>query len=869
MKAATPVPTFRRTRLALAMGACIYGSLSLPALAQDSKGDATTLDRIEVTGSRIQRADIEGALPVTVISREDIELSGRTTVADVLQNSTFNSFGSFTPSSGSSAQSYSGLSLRGLGDGRTLILIDGRRAPVSPLTGEGQDLNSLPLAAVERIEILSDGASAIYGADAIGGVVNIITRKDFEGVQVTAGIGESERGGGTEEGSAIFGVNGERGRLTAGISWSSRDITYVSDYPWVQKGASTYSNNYVRVATNPVTGETTPGAYLNVPGTSSSVVPGGCDGANFYTNAAGTRCYYDFTTAMADTASTDIKGLFARGEYQLSDNWTAFIDSYYTKKDSMGVYAAVPEFIFVSADSPNNVTGQDAYIKHRFAALGDRITYQFQDDYDLSTGLRGQLNETTSLDLTVRNSQARAVETGYNYVNIPVAEQYFEDGRYNAFDPYSNSEDVLDAMRTTTGRNTFYKQQEYTALLNTDLFGMAGGISALAVGAEYRQEDYQDLYDQQSEAGNVGGSAGNSAWGSRDVSSLYAEWNMPFLSNFEADLAVRYDHYSDFGDATSPKLSLRYQPIDSVTLRASYGEGFRAPTLQALNQQTAFSADSVTDPATAVAYGLAPSTSLQINAYHVANPELKAETSKQWSAGVAWDATSWLNLTLDYYNIQIDDQIKFFTSQTVIDRTEAGQYLPSNLGVVRNDDGSINTVYAGYGNEGRVSTDGLDLNVRAKFEMGQYGHLTSSLQASWVNSYEISSPYGKDEYIGTDGYPEWRAIVSNRWDIGDFSVAWNINMIGYEPAYYVDYYAGETPCKDLVADGYADRCSGPYITHDVQVSYRAPWNGTFALGAVNVTNEDPVYDAAYTEGFNDYLYNGYGRQVYVRYTQNF
>ena len=864
---ATSTHLLRRAGLTVAVGACIYGGTPA-AIAQESN-DATTLDRIEVTGSRIKRADIEGALPVTVITREDIDLSGRTTVADVLQSSTFNSFGSFTPSSGSSAQSYSGLSLRGLGDGRTLILIDGRRAPVSPLTGEGQDLNSLPLAAVERIEILSDGASAIYGADAIGGVVNIITRKDFEGVQVSVGMGESEHGGGTEEGSAMIGIASDRGRLTAGVSYSSRDLTYVRDYPWVQQGASTYSNNYVRVATNAETGERTPGAYLSVPGTGSSVLPNGCDDENFYTNASGTRCYYDFTPAMADTASTDIKGLFARGEYQLSDGWSAYFDSFYTKKDSMGVYAAVPEYIFVSADSPNNVTGEDAYIKHRFAALGNRITYQYEDDYDLAAGVRGQLSDTTTLDIGVRNSQARAVETGYNYVNIPVAEQYFESGLYNAFDPYANSEDVLDAIRTTTGRNTFFKQREATALLNTDLFGMAGGTSALAVGAEYRQEDYQDLYDQQSEAGNVGGSAGNSAWGSRDVSSVYAEWNLPFLSNFEADLAVRYDHYSDFGDATSPKLSLRYQPIDRVTLRASYGEGFRAPTLQALNQQTAFSADTVTDPATAIAYGLAASTSLQINAYHVANPDLKAETSKQWSAGVAWDATSWLNLTLDYYNIQIDDQIKFFTSQNVLDRTAAGQYLPSNLYVVRNDDGSINTVYAGYGNEGQVNTDGLDLNVRAKFGLGAWGSLSSSLQGTWVNSYEIGSPYGSDEYIGTDGYPEWRAIVSNRWDIGDFSVAWNVNVIGYEPAYYVDYYAGEESCSDLVAEGYASRCSGPYITHDLQFSYRAPWNAQIALGAVNLTDKDPVYDAAYTEGFNDYLYNGYGRQVYLRYTQNF
>lgn len=858
----------RLTRLSCSLGLCLYSAVAAHALAQESDAESavSTLDRIEVTGSRIKRADIEGALPVTVITREDIDLSGKTTVADLLQSSTFNSFGSVTPSSGSSAQGFSGISLRGLGSTRTLILIDGRRAPTSPLTGEGQDLNSLPLAAVERVEILSDGASAIYGADAIGGVVNIITRKDFNGIQVSGGYGQSEHGGGTEEGSAIFGISGDRGRLMAGVSYT-RGITYLRDYPWSQAGASTYANNYYRVATNQETGERVPGAALRTNG--SAVVPGGCDGENFYTNAAGSLCYYDFTTAMADTAGLDTKSAFIRGDYQLSDNWTAYANAYVTRKNSVSVYAPVPEYIFVSADSPNNTTGQDAYIKHRFAALGNRYTYQDEDSYDLVLGLQGQIDDRTSVEFGVRSNEARAIETGYNYVSIPVAEQYFESGEYNAFDPYSNSEEVLNAIRTTTSRKMFSKQKEIFGLVNRDLFELGGGVSALALGAEYRKEDYQDIYDQQSAAGNVGGSAGNSAWGSRNQASVYGEWVLPFTKQFEADLAVRHDKYSDFGSSTSPKVSLRYQPIENLTFRGSYGEGFRAPSLPALNQQTAFSADSVVDEATAIAYGLAPTTTLQINGYHVANPNLKAETSKQWMVGLAWDATSWMNLTADYYSTKIDNQIKWFTAQDVVDRTLRGQYLPENLSVVRNDDGSIQAVYAGYGNEGKVETDGVDLNLRAAFDLGGWGRLSSSLQGNWVHSYKVSSAYGSTEYIGTEGYPEWRAALTNRWDLGNFSVSWTINAIGYEPAYYVDYYQGTYSCQELVEDGYANRCSGAYVTHDLQVSYKAPWDGRITLGAINLTGKDPVYDAAYTEGFNDYLYNGYGRQVYLRYTQSF
>ncbi|HET8819569.1 MAG TPA: TonB-dependent receptor plug domain-containing protein, partial [Xanthomonadaceae bacterium] len=167
---------------------------------EDTEEEATTLDRIQVTGSRLSRADIEGAVPVIVIDREQIDASGDVSVADVLRDSTFASFGNFRPQSGSSAQSLATINLRGLGSGRTLVLIDGRRAPTNPMSASsGTDVNAIPLAAVERIEILSDGASAIYGSDAIGGVVNIILRKDFNGVEMRYGIQQTEVKGGDQE----------------------------------------------------------------------------------------------------------------------------------------------------------------------------------------------------------------------------------------------------------------------------------------------------------------------------------------------------------------------------------------------------------------------------------------------------------------------------------------------------------------------------------------------------------------------------------------------------------------------------------------------------------------------------------------------
>src|SRR5690554_5440675 len=236
-------------RLALMFGATAT-AMSGVAIAQDNDADeekAERVERIQVTGSRIQRADLEGALPVTVIDREAIELSGETSAADLIRNTTFNSAGSFRPQSGSSAQGVSQVDMRGLGAGRTLVLVDGRRLTMSSSTGSSQDLNSIPMGAIERIEILTDGASAIYGSDAIGGVINVITRRDFNGVELSVGKGQvsiPNDGGDRENGSLVFGSSSDTTSVIGGVSWNKREIIFERDFPWVAPGGSTYGNNF-------------------------------------------------------------------------------------------------------------------------------------------------------------------------------------------------------------------------------------------------------------------------------------------------------------------------------------------------------------------------------------------------------------------------------------------------------------------------------------------------------------------------------------------------------------------------------------------------------------------------------------------------
>ncbi len=322
--------TFKTTKLRDAITfALVAGVTGLAgtgvAFAQDQDQDqdqnqnteqqqqAKTLDRIEVTGSRLKRAEIEGSLPVTVLDRATIDASGEVSVADYLRTTNFNSTGQFRPQSGSSAQAGAFADLRGLGGQRTLVLIDGHRAPKAPFNaGGGTDLNAIPLAAVERIEVLTDGASAVYGADAVGGVINIITRKDYNGAQISVGK-TNPKWGPQDSGDILFGISGDRGHMIGGFSYQRRAMIYNHDLPYNDRGASTYGNNYISF--DPVTGDPTSG----VPGSRIVPIPGGCTNKNFYISPNNGRCVYDFNAVAADEAAVPAGAVVGRVPGRVAD----------------------------------------------------------------------------------------------------------------------------------------------------------------------------------------------------------------------------------------------------------------------------------------------------------------------------------------------------------------------------------------------------------------------------------------------------------------------------------------------------------------------------------------------------------------------
>ena len=872
-------------RAALAAGALATAVAAPSAFAQEAAAD---LDRVQVTGSRIKRTDIEGALPVTVIDRETIELSGFTSVADILRNTPFNSQGSFRPQSGSSAQSFAGISLRGLGEGRTLILLDGRRAPVAPNFGSAQDLNAIPLAAVERIEILTDGASAIYGSDAIGGVVNIITRKDFTGVELMYGFGDpSDEGGDTEEGSVIMGISGEKGRLMAGASYNNRDIVFQRDRFWSRGGNSVFSNNFAPA--NPAPGTLygfSPGGFLAHP-TFGSRVPGGCDGPGF--RETDIRCFYDFTALAADEASIKNQSLFARGSYDINMDWSTYMAAGVSRVTSFGRYAPVPSSPwpggqpFIPVGSPNhpaNPTGFNAgntagydptvpvFVRHRFAALGPRDTDIDSNVYDLTVGAEGRY-AGFDIDFGLRSTESQYNDLGRNYVVGPIAQSFIESGRYNIYDPFSVDAATASSMIATISRSANYRLREGYANASTDLFEMTHGTVQIAFGGEYRDEKYEDLYDSLSEGGQIVGSAGNSAGGGRHATALFVEALFPVLPELDVTLAARYDDYSDYGSDTSPKISFRWQPLAELTFRGSYGEGFAAPSLDILTAQPTFSANGVIDPQTNAAFGVAPGTSTQVTNWVISNPNLDSENSEQFSLGVAWEPLDWLSGSLDWYSIEVDGRIAGIGPQQMVN-CDLGttqncppglSVLPTNvnppqvglgLGVARNPDGSINYLQRGFTNLGTLETQGLDLSLNTNFNFGEWGRVSNDLLVTYVSSYKID---GGSNLAGDTSIPEFRAILANQYTYGDFVFAWNINWIASQDGTLADPDGPDT---------------SSWVTNDVQANWFAPWNGRVTLGATNVFDKTPPLDRGFPQRpFNFDLYNGYGRVVYARYTQSF
>ena len=848
--------------------------------AQEAATDekATKLDTVEVTGSRIKRADVEGALPLTTITRAQIEASGLTTVADVIRGTTFNSFGSYQSQSGDSFSSQAQVSLRGLGAERTLVLIDGRRVPPTPVTGAaGVDLNTIPLAAIERIEFLQDGASAVYGSDAIGGVVNIILRKDLADTVVSVSAGRPTRDGGDEaSASLVGGKSTESGKLLFGVSWSDRKHIALADRDY----SSFFPGDGVNFTT--IRGANEVGNTLY--GYSSylyQAAPSCAPDRVYQFDLAGpgnTACVFPFADVAWDLTDLRTTSVFLNGDQKVTDNFSVFYQATYSRVETKGRFAPVADAVFLEQGAAANPLAEDAILLHRFEQLGPRDGFTTNTVFAVLFGAQVDVLGVP-VEIGVRQSRYNSTDIGRNYTNRNVAREFLSDGTYDPYDFSNNSEATLQKMKLTIGRDGSYKYQEAYVNATFTPATLPAGALQVVVGAETRRDEFADIYDAASVAGNVGGSAGSSAQGKRSANAAFAEVLIPVLSNLEVNLAGRYDEYADFGNAETGKISLRYQPLDTLTVRASYGTGFRAPTLSDLYGVLANSAPRIRDFTQCRDAGIADADCIQtqvntgadangnpLGGFQGSNPDLLAEKSDQYSMGFIFAPSPIFDVSLDYYNIKLEDAVQFVAFQELIRREADGEGLPPGTSIERlqTQDGSIGRILritTGPANVATIETSGLDLAVNTNFNLG-FGQLRQNFAVGYVLEYVDSENKPGQDQVGDDGVPEYRMTLQNSLRIGDFAINYNINHIADTAALTEPDGTGKERQVGHVAS---------FTTHDIQGVWFTPFKSELSVGVRNVFDRDPSTNFTGLDNpyYDNTLYDPFGRVPYVSFKQTF
>ncbi|WP_446831119.1 TonB-dependent receptor plug domain-containing protein [Candidatus Foliamicus sp.] len=900
-------------RSVLYTGAISALAVAPMAMAQEEGADedAVELGQQVVTGSRIKRMDLEEARPVVVITREEIELSGQASVADVLRNSPANTFGSSREVSGNSFLGQATIDLFGIGSTRTLVLLDGRRAPRSPVTAnQANDLNIIPLSAVERIEILADSASALYGSDAIGGVINVILRKDFEGLEVGTSLQRPTREGADSDAGVItLGGNTNRGRFLFTADFrnkghiASADRFYSAGNPGYDAGPTDYPNAPF---------EATWYAWENTDNVSSwgntiwpdYKAPSNCEqvvnpetgerllAGPYIARNGQERCGFDYTAFAWETADLKRTSAFLHADYEITPDHAVRLQSMFSTVDNHGRYAPAVGFFRVPADAAEGLKqGFDYdipypellpyFLGHRFVGLGNRdfqSTNTLFENAVLSYGTVGMFD----YELEVRHTRYDGREDSCCYAKSFTTSQYVSQGLYNPFDPLSPANaSAYGAITANATRDIRADFRSYSGHVSFDMFEAPAGPVGWAFGFDYFDEEFYDIYDPLSAGGDLIGSAGNSGEGERVVKAGFAEAYIPVLSNLELSAAARYDSYDDSaGDETSLYLSARYQPTDWLLLRASWGEGFRAANMNNLYGARSFSAEGGTDLVQCQRSGVSAADCVeeQYPTFTGGNPLLAPELSDSYNVGfvVDWEPFA---ASVDYWNRNIEDGIGLASLQGLIESELLGQCentgrtentidtgilaeiiecSPGNVLKRDPNTGALIEAEAGWGNTFRQEIGGLNVQLRYDLETATAGDFTFSLFGVRLLRYQSRSRTATDwssslgEGIGDGARPKYQATGLLRWNYTDHTVSVYARHI----AGYVRPEAG---------------FSAPSHTeYDLVYRWTTPWDGRVTLGVLNVTDEDPEVDSFASPRPAVYdLYSLDGRVPYVSYRHFF
>jgi iron complex outermembrane receptor protein len=836
----------KRNKLALALAGLLLAPVASTAFAQSAQTSDTAdqqsakqLQTITVTGSAVPRIDVETPSPVTVLTAAQIQRSGLTTLADVVRSISADNSGSIPNAFGAGfAAGSSGVALRGLTVNSTLVLIDGHRNASYAVSDDGQrsfvDLNTIPLAAVERIEVLKDGASSLYGADAIAGVVNVILKPSFKGAEGTFDVGTSQHGGGlTRKATLLFGGGDlEKDGHNAYVS-----IQYQKDNPIYLRDRSFPYNtaDLSRIGgSNSLAGQ--PGALS---GTTSAVVSPGhlatpgdlttgiADGAsrpltncgqgtvagNDGTNA---YCTQDFPNQYGQvTNAMEQGGIYSRFTVKLNDTTRAYLSaSYFEAKTTVNNNPsqievstptntgniALPPTLANGQLNPNNpfaAAGQYALINYAFGDIPSNNQYD-NHNARLVGDVAGTLGDwgydvTAVVNHTWLNTDQKGL---INYDALITA---INTGSYNFVNPSANSSAVRNALAPGYSKTSTSDLDSLDIAVNRTFGQLDGGPIGFAAGLQARHEAQDDpTLNPGLEFLGLGNAH---TQGSRNVTGAYVEVDAPLFQSLEVDVSGRYDHYTDIGNGFTPKVGLKWKPVDWFALRGTYSKGLRAPSFAENGSSSAtgfttYGASALPDsfagahngsPYVTVPYALAITTN--------ANPNIKPEKATNYTLGIVLQPTSWLNASIDYYNIEKKNVIATADVGAALDAYYNGTPLPFGITQVIADrpDAANPTALARpaevigeYINANSLKTTGVDVDIQAHFDFSNDWHYIAELSGTQIFNWALTLPDGtRQQFVGTHGPYALSSGAGTPRTRGSFAntVIWN-KLTGTLTMYY-------------------------------------------------------------------------------------
>jgi iron complex outermembrane receptor protein len=934
------------------MVACGGALLSAGPAAFAQPAPTQSLERVEITGSNIRRTDTETASPVQIITKQEIDQAGKGTVAEYLQTLTSDGQGSvpFTYGRGFSGATSAGISLRGLGANATLVLINGRRAAPAVLADDAQrsyvDLNQIPIEAVERIEVLKDGASSIYGSDAVAGVVNIILRKNFVGTIGKATYGVSEKGDGNEPRVALthgFGdlakdgynvlLNAEIGKKDAifyrdRVGRGSVGVSAIGQPQWGFDPNSGPTNNIPRAGGNGwiptanlpsgrTNNATSPSIIGNVRNPTtldyySRSDPGGVGftrtfpgaatyclaNANLPQNNPAGGCIVDVRQAVSQIQPEQKTGnFFGRVTKQITPDIEGFVEfGYYQSKTSVDGLPIAPSAAYFTPDGiAHSQTAPTmlgaAHPDNPYFGTAARLSYLPLFDTGSTpidskshserfvAGLKGTWN-SWDFDTGVTYSSARQTDTATKTVNWRVKNALLNPTAANvaaatAFSPdYAalpagtvwrigenaglNSAAMYQALLANQERNGFSKLYGADIKVSRELGQLQGGAIGVAIGAEVRRESNELPF--YTGLGDFQGLSLTTYGGARNIYATYGEVVLPVLKQLELSAALRYDHYTDAGNAVTPKVGAKWKAIDTLALRGTYSRAFRAPSSPEnnINSIAAFGGPNINDNARCASLAGLPQATINANCLGIAptfvqhgNPNLEPEKSTSTTLGLVWDITPKASITADLWQIKrkglpvVENGQQAVDAGTLVIRDPATKLSPNDLG-------AILTVGVQFQNSAESLTNGFDIDSKARWTLGgNFGNLTTGVNWSHLITQRVTDQDGTvHDYAGTHGNcditncigsPRDRVSFYATWEIAQWRLGANVNYRG-SMTNKVEQSAG---CEQQTADG-ADFPGGckvkSFTTADISGAWKFGKNSEIFASIQNVFDTKPPVD---------------------------